>query len=157
MVPDLRPSRLRHRVWLRETNMNAAAEGLETETAHRWAVLLVEDEIVVRSFVAECLRDEGYRVIEAANAMEARAIFISGAAIDVVFTDWQLPGDMNGVELARWIDVEHPGIPLLLTSGLGYAAGWAPLIPRTSFISKPYSPDDVAARIRALISDRGQR
>src|ERR1700722_10197160 len=117
--------------------MNPAAEA--RETARRLVVLLVEDEILVRSFVAECLRDEGYRVIEAANAMEAKAVLVSGATVDVLFTDWQLPGDMDGVELARWIDREHPGMTLLLTSGLGYVADWAPLIPRASFFLKPYS------------------
>jgi DNA-binding NtrC family response regulator len=134
--------------------MNAAAEALET--SRRVVVLLVEDEILVRSIAAESLRDEGYRVIEAANAMEAKAVLISGVAVDVVFTDWQLPGDMNGVELARWIDGEHPGIPLLLTSGFSYVADWAPLIPRASFFAKPYSPEDVAARIRSLVSDQGK-
>jgi CheY-like chemotaxis protein len=134
--------------------MNAAAEALETP--RRVVVLLVEDEILVRSIAAESLRDEDYRVIEAANAMEAKAVLISGAAVDVVFTDWHLPGDMNGVELARWIAREHPGIPLLLTSGFSYVADWAPLIPRTSFFSKPYSPEDVAARIRSLVSDQGK-
>jgi DNA-binding response OmpR family regulator len=134
--------------------MNPAAEA--RETARRLVVLLVEDEILVRSFVAECLRDEGYRVVEAANAMEAKAVLVSGATVDVLFTDWQLPGDMDGVELARWIDREHPGISLLLTSGLGYVADWAPLIPQASFFSKPYSPEDVAARIRSLVSDQGK-
>jgi DNA-binding response OmpR family regulator len=133
--------------------MNAAAEAVET--VRRSVVLLVEDEVLVRTIAAESLRDQGFRVIEAASAMEARAVLISGATVDVVFTDWQLPGDMNGVELARWIDREHPGIALLLTSGVGYVADWAPLIPRTSFFAKPYSPEDVAARIRSLVS--GQR
>jgi DNA-binding response OmpR family regulator len=135
--------------------MNALAEG--PQAAPRLVVLLVEDEILVRSITAECLRDQGYRVIEAANAMEARAVFMSGAAIDVVFTDWQLPGGMNGVEFARWIDGEHPGIPVLLTSGLGYVADWAPLIPRTSFFLKPYRPEDVAARIRSLVWGQDQQ
>jgi len=67
-------------------------------------VLVVEDEILIRAAVAEYLRISGYTVVEAAGATEAIAVFVSGEPIDVVMCDVDLPGPMDGLNLARWIN-----------------------------------------------------
>jgi CheY-like chemotaxis protein len=122
------------------------------EEAHRQRVILiVDDEIMVRTPVAEFLRDAGYKVIEAANAAEAVAVFVAGIAVDLVFSDIRMPGRMDGVGLARWIFEHRPALPVLLTSSGGppqpAAKGAAPFLP------KPYRLADAALRIAALLDD----
>ncbi len=123
--------------------------------ARRPAVLVVEDEILVRTTIAEFLRDQGYFVIEAANATEAVAVFASQVPVNIVFTDWQMPGGMDGLMLARWVGLHHPEVHVLLASGYGNAAEYVPLIARESFFTKPYDFDKVTARIRDVLAVQG--
>ena len=115
------------------------------------AVLVVEDEILIRSAVAEFLRDAGYRVIEAANAAEAVAVFASRTQIDLVFSDINMPGRMDGVGLVRWIADHHPRIHVILTSAISHArrAGES----GAGFLMKPYRLAEAARRIASLLND----
>jgi CheY-like chemotaxis protein len=63
-------------------------------------ILVVEDDIFVRLDIAEYLRDCGYRVIEAGTAAEAIDVLESNVPIDLVFSDIQMPGEMDGFGLA---------------------------------------------------------
>ena len=65
------------------------------------SVLVVEDEVMISNLVADCLSESGFRVHEVAAADEALRYFKSGANVDVLFTDINLPGGMNGAELAE--------------------------------------------------------
>ena len=115
------------------------------------AVLVVEDEILIRSVVAGFLRDAGYRVIEAAEAAEAVAIFASRTQIDLVFSDINMPGPMDGIGLMRWIVDHHPGIHVILTSAISHArrAGES----GAGFLMKPYRLAEAARRIASLLND----
>jgi DNA-binding NtrC family response regulator len=117
-------------------------------------VLVVEDDILVRATLSESLREYGFRVIEAANAAEAVAVFSSGEPVDIVFTDWHMPGDMDGVALARWVAKHHSAIRVLLTSGRGDAASARASVPSDAFFGKPYRAEDVANRIHAVLGAR---
>jgi CheY-like chemotaxis protein len=119
----------------------------------RPTVLVVEDDILVRVTAAGYLRDAGYKIIEAANAAEALDVFMSGEAVDVVFTDVQMPGAMDGLMLARWVRKHHPGTEVLVTSGKGDDAVSSGLIARDAFFAKPYRLEAVAARIRSSAQD----
>src|SRR6202008_4602544 len=88
-------------------------------------VLVVEDEILIRTAVAEYLRISGYAVVEAADAAEAVTVFEAREPIDVAFCDVDMPGTMDGLSLARWIKQHHSTLPVLLTSGRGIAASAA--------------------------------
>jgi CheY-like chemotaxis protein len=123
----------------------------QEEATRQPAVLLVEDEILIRSAVAEFLRGAGYRVIEAADAGEAVAIFASGTQIDLVFSDVNMPGPMDGVGLVRWIADHHPGIPVILTSAISHArrAGQS----GAGFLPKPYRLAEAVRRIASLLND----
>lgn len=66
-------------------------------------VLLVEDEVLIRMVVADYLRECGYRVLEAGNADDAFKILTTNEPIDVVCTDVQMPGTLDGFGLSRWI------------------------------------------------------
>jgi CheY-like chemotaxis protein len=115
-------------------------------------ILVVEDEILVRLAIADYLRECGYKVHEAVNAQEALAMLQSPeVAIDIVFSDVQMPGDMDGFGLARWIRANKPGVQVILTSGIERSADIAAsLCEAGPLLMKPYPPQDVVDRIRRL-------
>jgi len=123
---------------------------LARENAPAAIVLVVEDEILIRAAVAEYLRRLRYTVVEAADAAEAIAVFISGELIDVVICDVDLPGTMDGLGLVRWINRHHAALPVLLTSGRGIALS-AGKIPAHSFIAKPYRLAELARRLKSML------
>lgn len=112
-------------------------------------VLIVEDNLMTRSTAAAYLREVGYRVIEAANAAEGISVFSSGAHVDFVFSDINMPGSLNGLGFAQWLAQQHPTVPVLLTSGVHReASGTAPGL---FFIAKPYHLDEVDRLIKAML------
>jgi CheY-like chemotaxis protein len=120
----------------------------EKDAARRPVVLVVEDEILMRSAVAEELREAGFTVLEAADALEAMAVLASGDPVDAVFTDIQMPGPMDGLGLAQWIGRHRPGLCVLLTSG---AALHATRPADASFLPKPYTGPLVVTQLRSLL------
>jgi CheY-like chemotaxis protein len=84
---------------------------------HTPVVLMVEDEVLIRFWAAELLRDEGYVVLEAADANEALALLETGHPVDLVLSDVHMPGGMNGAELSRYLKALRPNLPVLLISG----------------------------------------
>jgi len=116
-------------------------------------VLVVEDEILIRVAVAEHLRKSGYTVVEAADAAEAIAVFVAGEPIDVVMCDVDMPGTMDGLGLARWINRHHSALPVLLTSGRGIALSAAKM-PADFFIAKPYRLEVLSERLKLRLASR---
>jgi CheY-like chemotaxis protein len=112
-------------------------------------VLFVEDEALVRLDMAEFLRESGYRVHEAANANEAIEALQSKFAIDLVFTDINLPG-MNGLELAEWIFSNRPGVKVLLTSGAPPEIGVPPRL--EPVLAKPYTGHNLVDLVRRTLA-----
>jgi CheY-like chemotaxis protein len=138
--------------------MLAAARDLhstdETEDT-RPVVLIVEDEVLVRMVVAEYLRDCGFMVIEAGSAQEALALFKADIDVDAVFSDIQMPGEMDGFGLARWLRQHHPDVKVILTSGAASAAHRAAdLCHEGPLLPKPYDSEEVERRIRQLLATR---
>jgi CheY-like chemotaxis protein len=113
-------------------------------------ILLVEDEFLVRLAAADYLRDSGYTVIEVSSAGEALTVIASQTQIDLVFSDINLPGWMDGEVFANWLSIRRPDIPVILTSG-----AVTPTLLRDSdvfrFVSKPYVMADVEQGIRELL------
>ena len=127
----------------------------EAEASSAPVLLIVEDEFSVRWAAAEYLRDAAYSVIEASNAADAITVLTSGARIDLAFIDFKLPGGLNGIMLAKWLDAYRPTIPVLLTSGLtetlpGFYRGNT-----RRYIPKPYTFPDVAMQISDMLQSRG--
>jgi CheY-like chemotaxis protein len=81
------------------------------------AVLVVEDDEMLRMCAANVVADAGFTPIEAANADEAVAILESRADITLLFTDIQMPGSMDGLGLARTVHDRWPAIKIILVSG----------------------------------------
>ncbi|TXL73954.1 response regulator [Vineibacter terrae] len=116
-------------------------------------VLVVEDEILIRMPVADYLRDCGYRVLEASNAAEAQALFRASEPIEIVFSDVNMPGGMNGFALAQWVRQEYPDVRIILTSGIASTARNAEQVcAEGSFLEKPYSYEALAAHIKRLLA-----
>jgi CheY-like chemotaxis protein len=116
-------------------------------------ILIVEDEVLIRLDVADYLRGCGYRVIEAGNAPEAIAILQSGRRIDLVFSDVQLPGSMDGFSLARWVRAHQPEVKVILTSGVARSAQLAgELCVEGPLEKKPYDQRHLLERIRATLA-----
>ena len=113
-------------------------------------ILVVEDEEAIRLLLTEYLRDCGYRVVEAGNVVEARAVLNAGTAVDLVFSDVNMPGAENGFALAKWLHQHHPDTKVLLTSG-----GLHPLEKirdlREPLMTKPYTYSSVLRRIQSLL------
>lgn len=80
-------------------------------------VLLIEDEVLLRSALAEELRAAGLTVIEAVSADEAWAYLQADGRVDLIFSDICMPGSMDGIEFAGRVRDRHPGLPIILTSG----------------------------------------
>jgi CheY-like chemotaxis protein len=114
------------------------------------AVLLVEDEVLIRNLVADTLSERGFAVHEATTADEALQYMGSGADVDVLFTDINLPGRMNGAELAERARALRPDLPIVYASGRFRSSDIGPLVPSSVFVPKPYSLDDVGTLLERL-------
>jgi CheY-like chemotaxis protein len=113
-------------------------------------VLVVEDEVLLRNLVAEELRAAGCQVTEAGRADEAIAYIEAGGGADLVFSDVQLPGAADGVDLARVLRRLDADLPVILTSA---AATPARVAGDWRFVPKPYDLprliDDILATLGA--------
>lgn len=118
------------------------------------AILVVEDEILIRLDTADYLRAQGFAVVEASNADEAVEILRSGVAISLVFTDVRMPGSLDGLDLARHIGSNYPGIHVMITSGHVRAEDVPAGLPGP--IAKPYSLIRVVEAINKHLSGKNE-
>jgi signal transduction histidine kinase/CHASE3 domain sensor protein/ActR/RegA family two-component response regulator len=125
----------------------AALHGHET-------VFVVEDDAMVRNFVATQLQTLGYRTLTAADAPAALAIVDKGEPFDLLFTDVILPGGMTGRQLADEVALRRPGVKVLYTSGYTDNAivHQGKLDPGVLLLSKPYRKSQLADMIRRALN-----
>jgi PAS domain S-box-containing protein len=128
----------------------ALAGGAET-------ILVVEDDRRVQVTVLETLRQLGYTVLKADDAQSALAIVQSGVNIDLLFTDVVMPGTMRSTELAKRATLMFPNLKVLFTSGYTQNAivHGGRLDPGVHLLSKPYSREQLASKIRRLLGPAG--
>ena len=113
-------------------------------------VLVVEDEPLIRMDICDQLNDLGFNVVEAANADTAIEKLNASADIQVIFTDIDMPGSMDGLKLASAVRDRWPPVRIIITSGQRSVV--AADMPRDSrFFSKPYMAKAVAAAMREMI------
>ncbi|WP_094184077.1 response regulator transcription factor [Bradyrhizobium japonicum] len=110
-------------------------------------ILVVEDDPLIREFVVEALREEGYQVIHAANGEDALA-WCGRQVADVLVTDVRLPGRVDGWQIAeRWRE-QDPDLPVI------YATGFSPVAPRpvsgSLVLQKPYDPADIVRAVKTM-------
>ena len=119
----------------------------------RSVVLLVEDEPLVRMLAADILEEAGFEVIEAATGPQALRLLEQRHDVKALFTDVDMPGGMNGLELARIVHARWPHIALVVTSGVCRPS--TDQLPHDGvFVGKPYSPQMPVRVIRELIQRR---
>jgi DNA-binding NtrC family response regulator len=113
-------------------------------------ILVVDDDALIRLMLSDFLQECGFKVFEAASALEAVDILKSPhVAIDVVVSDVRLPGGMSGFELAKWMREHCPKTVILLCSGDAKKSEVVhELCDETPFFSKPYDLNVILAQIR---------
>ncbi|MBR1215448.1 response regulator [Bradyrhizobium sp. JYMT SZCCT0180] len=113
-------------------------------------VLVVEDEMMLRMRVVDMVEDAGYVPVEAVDADEAMTILRSRSDIALMLTDVQMPGSMNGLQLAHAVRENWPPIKIILASGqLNLSDSDIPLDSR--FFGKPLQSDEIIAEMREML------
>jgi CheY-like chemotaxis protein len=101
-------------------------------------VLLVEDESLIRECAADVLTEQGFAVKAVSDAADALSHLTAGLPVDVLFTDVNLPGDIDGEMLARRARELRPGLAVMYTSGRGSVIRQLDPVVGSMFVSKPY-------------------
>ncbi len=138
------------RMFLPRLAEDVGSEASTETVARAGAVLVVEDDPDVLAVAVEALSSLGYDVYSAANATEALSILRRETPIDVLFSDIVMPGNMNGIELAREARRLRPGIRVLLSSG--YTRPDLLAEDNSDFIPKPYQMAELDRQLRAMIA-----
>jgi two-component system cell cycle sensor histidine kinase/response regulator CckA len=114
----------------------------------RPTILLVDDSPRVRPLVRQILEDAGWTVVEAQSPQEALSLLAArDSKIDLLLTDFMMP-EMSGIVLAERVNQQHPRIKVLCMSGYDVDPGRHAGI---AFIEKPFRPDELIAKIRAIL------
>jgi CheY-like chemotaxis protein len=112
--------------------------------------LIVEDEALIRMVAVDAFLEDGFEVLEAEHAAEALLLHQAAAAVHVLFTDVNMPGDMNGIELAEHLKAAAPSLHIIITSALPILRP-VDHLPAT-FVTKPYEPESVCRAAKALLA-----
>jgi DNA-binding response OmpR family regulator len=123
-----------------------------------YTVLVVDDEEAVRRLAVRMLTWTGFQAIEARHGRDAlAAIEQHSGPVHLVLTDIKMPG-MNGRELGRQVEARWPGKPILYMSGFASEVFQGGLLePDAPFLAKPFTQDDLAAKVRSLLEpERGR-
>jgi len=143
----------RAELWLPVANGKAASASAEPAVGappsrRRLSLLLVDDDLLISLSTAALLEDLGHDVVKAASGEAALEVLQSNESIDLMITDYAMPG-MTGLQLAEAARKLRPGLPILL------ATGYADLPTRSKVelprLSKPYQQRQLADRIAALV------
>jgi CheY-like chemotaxis protein len=116
-------------------------------------ILVVDDELMVRMYARKILEEAGYTVHEATTAEKALQIIADTGDVGAVVTDIDMPGAMDGLELARNIDVAMPELAIVIMSGQ--------VLPRrdqlplkATFVAKPFLPEVLLLNVaQALVEN----
>ncbi len=124
----------------------------------REAVLVVEDEVMLRKIVRTVLLAQGYRVFDAAGGREALALLAATGSIDLLVTDVVLPG-MSGREIVEAVRKLRPEVAVLFISGYADDALIQEGVRKSevSFLQKPFSPSVLAHKVREVLDARRAR
>lgn len=117
----------------------------------RIAVLVVEDDALLRLCTVDDLADDGFEVFEAANAFDAINVLKAHPSLHLMFTDINMPGTMNGLALAEQVRNQWPPVKIIITSG-HHRLGAKDMPVEGLFIRKPYLPEQVVKSIRELVA-----
>jgi len=121
-------------------------------------ILVVEDDETVRAAACDMLAELRYQILQADNPDSALAVLRSGATVDLLFTDVVMPGAISTRDMARAAKEMHPGLYVLFTSG--YTSNSivhdGRLEEGVSLLSKPYTKDELARKIRSVLGSAAE-
>ena len=113
-------------------------------------VLVVEDEMLLRIRAVDMVEDAGFTSVEAVDADEAVAILESRSDIALMFTDIQMPGSMDGLQLAHAVHERWPPIKIILVSGQLTPTN-TDIPPNSRFYGKPLDAKEIIAELQRMI------
>ena len=114
-------------------------------------ILVVEDDPLIREFMVEALREEGFDVIHATNGEEALA-WCGRHVADVLITDIMLSGSVDGWQIAERCREHDPGLPVIYANGFSPVA--PPPLPSSLSLREPYHPDEIVQAVRHVTRGR---
>jgi DNA-binding NtrC family response regulator len=117
------------------------------------AVLVVEDEPLTRMVAADAISDTGIQVREAADAEEALEVLDNHSEIGVLFTDIDMPGPLDGLDLAEQVHEDRPEVELIVTSGASTVQD-SDLPDSGTFLHKPYRTTRLVEIVREKVASR---
>ena len=118
------------------------------------AVLIVEDELLIRMSATAIVEEAGFQAYDAADADEAIALLEKHADIGILFTDIDMPGSMDGLKLAHYVRGRWPPVKIIVTSG-HVQAGDQDMPQDAVFFAKPYRAMQIAGKLRELAIQAG--
>jgi len=121
---------------------------LQEQSSAAPVVLIVENDVLLRLVTASNLRDAGFEIIEAANCAEALRV-LDRIPVDVLFSDIDMPGNLDGLALAQWVHRSQADTRIVLTSGAARTPG--DVKEYASFLPKPYAEKDVERLLRSVL------
>ncbi|MGH2632266.1 MAG: response regulator [Tepidiformaceae bacterium] len=115
-------------------------------------ILVVDDDNPVRVMLARLLRTQGYTVVQATSALEARRV-LEERRPDLLISDIVMPGE-SGIELRRHVAGRWPGLPVILVSGYSTEgpAEFASRTPHTRFVQKPFAAEQILALVDDILA-----
>jgi DNA-binding NtrC family response regulator len=134
--------------------MSTAPQSASTEQERPLAILMVDDDALIRLTLSDHLQDQGFKVLEAATGDEALAIMAAPAfTVDLVFTDVIMPGVTDGFALAKWIGENQPEVHVIVTSGDAQKIAAAKdMGSELLFVPKPYDLTVLTALFRRTMA-----
>lgn len=150
------------KIYLPRSLMAEADEEVELSgvvTGGTETVLVVEDDVGVRTTVVDMLGALGYKVLKAEDGESALAVLHSGAQIDLLFTDVIMPGPVSSTDMARQARELQPDIAVLFTSGYAQdvIVHEGRLDAGVELLSKPYRREELARKLRHVLANRQQQ
>ncbi len=121
--------------------------------AEQRTILFVEDEPLLGELMTEALTDKGYAVEVATDANHALRYLLSGAEVDILFTDIDLGEGMDGAKLAQLAREMRPRLPVVYASGRRSMEQF-PTVPDSTFLPKPYSLNQVDQTIAGIVAKK---
>jgi CheY-like chemotaxis protein len=122
----------------------------QTRENEKIRVLLVEDEFLIARWVAECLAEQGFMVQTASNSGDALR-HLAFRQVDVLFTDINLPGGMDGAALARRAREMLPHLAVIYASARVAGVALEDRVPGAVFLPKPYRPETISRLIAGAL------
>ncbi len=122
----------------------------ESQIDARPVALVVEDEVLVRMYACELLEEQGFNVLQAATAERALKVMEADPQVRLLFTDIQMPGAFDGMDLARRVHARWPKVRLVIT--LGQRRPSRAEIPDDGrFLAKPYAAQELISQVNDLM------